>query len=72
MVCISDRTVTAVVIASVMAVVVAAAASIKVYYGKKNQPIRRHSILPLDSGTKCKFMGPAQRFCINEFIYRIL
>ena len=59
---------TAIVIASVMAVVVAATAAIKVYYGKGKQPMRRHSILPLDSGTKGKLMGPAQWFCINEFI----
>ena len=62
----ADRTVIAVVIASVTAVVVAAAAAIKVHYGKKKQPIRRHSILPLDSSTKGKCMGPALWFCNNE------
>ena len=58
---------TAIVISSVIAVFVAAAAAIKVYYGKKEQPIKRHSILPLDSGTKGKLMGPAQWFSINVF-----
>ena len=51
-----DQTVAAIAIASVMAVVVAAAATIKMYYGKKKRQRKRHSILPLEIGSKGKHL----------------